>query len=159
MFSPFSSRPFFLLFPFFSVFLSFFLDTSGPRAITRFLTEPLMRICCCILLLDSFSYLYVPPLSPLSCRRVFAWTLAWLLFPDASLVLKFSYVAFQCLGTYHRFRGVPKCSLHFWRFRFLNASLRFTLFPLDHSSFSSRSFLCFFPSSYIPVGPGPLPAS
>ena len=27
------------------------------------------------LLLDSFSYFYVLPLSPLSCRRVFAWTL------------------------------------------------------------------------------------
>ena len=41
----FSSRPFFLLVPWIPM---------GPRAITRFLTEPLVRICYCILLLASF---------------------------------------------------------------------------------------------------------
>ena len=125
----------------------------GPRARTRFLTKLLVRICCCILLLVSFSQL------PFD-RRVFAWKLSWLLFPDASLVLKFSYVAFQCLGTYHRFSGVPKCSLHFWRFRFLNAFLCFHLF-------SSRPFfllvpffsvfLSFFVDTSGPKGHYPLP--
>ena len=159
MFSFCSSRPFFLLLPFFSVFLSFFLDSSGPvgpRATTRFLTKLLMRICCCILLMVSFFYLYFP--SPLPSqlpfdRRIFAWTLSWLLFPDASLVTSFVvFNSFHMLlfNVWVHTTGLgasQNVAYIFGGSSFFTPFCVFIVFPLDLSSFSSHSLLYFFPSS------------
>ena len=65
-----------------------------------------------------------------------------------------SYVAFQFLGAYHRFTGLLAAQNVAYIIEgsiFLTPFRIFTFFLVDMSSFSSCSFLYFFPSSWVPM--------
>ena len=96
-------------------------------------------------------------------RRGLAWTLYWLFFHHIYLYFcSFHMSPSKFLGTYHRFTGVQKCSLHFLRFHSIFLQYRLSVLSpfslyIDLSDFSGCPFLCFFPA--YPWALGPLPAS